>query len=493
MKCTKIFKICFVLILLIFSQQVYAIENIISLNENAKLSIADCINIALRNNPVLQGYKYNWMIAKHNVSISKSAYVPTITIGAGIDKYYDRIAGASSSSSNFPSIQARLRELIWDFGKTFANIKMEKFNLLAAKYDYENASWLAMYDVKVCYYKALAAKASLEVEKYNVKMNERNCQRVQAYFDEGIRSRIDVVNAEANLSDANVKLITAEKLYKQSIIDLNNSMYIINAPNYELMETDSFDFSVITPPRNLLLHDYTKIIETPQNINDARLTSSVQKANIIGHYTIPEFAYSFDECVKLADEYRCDLQVLKQTVNVMQEALKVTKRQYLPALVGDAGYGFNRYESINQNSFNIGLSLETSLNPMRTKHEIDIGKIKILRAQNEVDTLSKDIYFNLQRYFVEMREYEKEIPVMFAKVQQTLENLELADGRYEVGLADYIELQDARVKYNNAQINYIATVFNYNIARAKLEQTVALPPNGTSPFDLDKEIKKKLK
>jgi len=65
-----------------------------------------------------------------------------------------------------------------------------------------------------------------------------------------------------------------------------------------------------------------------------------------------------------------------------------------------------------------------------------------------------------------------------------MENLELADGRYAVGLSDYIELQDARAKYNNAQINYILTVFNYNIAKTKVEQTTALPPNGMEPEDL---------
>ena len=45
---------------------------------------------------------------------------------------------------------------------------------------------------------------------------------------------------------------------------------------------------------------------------------------------------------------------------------------------------------------------------------------------------------------------------------QTLENFELADGRYAVGLGDYIQLQDAKVNYNNAQVSYVQTVYNYN-------------------------------
>ena len=458
-------------------------QNFITIEKNAKLSIADCLNIALHNNPVLQGYKYNWMIARHDLSISKSAYFPTIGAGVSYDQMWDRVNGNTASTRIFPSVSATLQELIWDFGKTFADINMNKFNVIVAKYAFEDISWVKMYEVKVNYYKVLAAKATLKVEDFNVKLNERNYQRVKAYFDEGIRSRIDLVNAEANLSDSKVKLIEAEKAYKEAIVALNNSMYVMDAPDYELIETDSFNISGLTPPINLL-KKYEDITDNPASIDDAILASSVQQTDYMSDYKIPEFEYTFDQCYDLALQYRCDLQVLKQTVNVMKEALKVIQRQYLPKLSGNIGYGYDRFNSFGDNSFNIGLNLNTSLNPMKTKHELDIGKIKVLRAQNEAENRAKDIYFDLQKYFVQMREYERQIPIMAAKVRQTLENLELADGRYEVGLADYIELQDARAKYNNAQINYILNVFDYNIARTKVEQTTALPPNGMEPEDL---------
>ena len=50
----------------------------------------------------------------------------------------------------------------------------------------------------------------------------------------------------------------------------------------------------------------------------------------------------------------------------------------------------------------------------------------------------------------------------------------MADGRYAVGLGDYIELQDAKMNYNTAQHNFVQTVFNYNVARANLEKAIAL-------------------
>ena len=74
-----------------------------------------------------------------------------------------------------------------------------------------------------------------------------------------------------------------------------------------------------------------------------------------------------------------------------------------------------------------------------------------------------------------MRQLERKIPLMSQKVKASLENFELADGRYFVGLGDYIELQDAKVKYNNAQHTFVEAIYKYNVARANLEKAIALP------------------
>ena len=103
------------------------------------------------------------------------------------------------------------------------------------------------------------------------------------------------------------------------------------------------------------------------------------------------------------------------------------------------------------------------------------------RMQNRAESrfyllpTKQNLYFDVQNAYINMIQLERQIPLMEVKVKQTLENFELADGRYEVGLGDYIELQDAKVNYNNAQNTYVQAVYNYNVARANLERLLALP------------------
>ena len=62
-----------------------------------------------------------------------------------------------------------------------------------------------------------------------------------------------------------------------------------------------------------------------------------------------------------------------------------------------------------------------------------------------------------------------------------------------VGLGDYIQLQDARVNYNNAQSSYVQAVYNYNVARATLEREIALPQEETLTVEEVKDYQKDLK
>ena len=129
----------------------------------------------------------------------------------------------------------------------------------------------------------------------------------------------------------------------------------------------------------------------------------------------------------------------------------------------------------------------------QVKHEIDIANSQLNLAKTEVDLLNQNLYFDIQKAYVDMIQLEKQIPLLETKVRQTLENLELADGRYAVGLGDYIQLQDARVNYNNAQSSYVQAVYNYNVARATLEREIALPQENTLTVDDVKDYQKDLK
>lgn len=455
-----------------------------SVEKNAVLNMKDCIELALLNSPKIKKARYNYGLSKGNLGIAKSGYFPTLGVGTGYNVSESRTS-RNNTSSNIYSAEASIKQLIWNFGKTNANIKMYNFDRIAALYDFEDIVLDTIFTVKTNYYGVLAAKATVDVNRANVQINERNYQRTKAYFDEGIKSKIDLVNAEVYLSDSKVTLVNSEKLYQNALVKLNNSMYIAFAPEYEIENTETFNFSNNYAPVNFEKIDEKKDLSNlPKEVGNAFLTSKVEKINVLENYKFEPFPYTFEQAVNLAYKNRPDLKSFDATLNAVKEALKYTKREYLPEISASAGYGYR--DKYNANSFNVGVNLSSSVNIKGQKHKIDNAKIQVKMAENEIELAKQDIYFEVQDLYINMVQLEKQIPLLAVKVKQTLENFELADGRYAVGLGDYIELQDAKVNYNNAQVNYVQTVYNYNVARANLEKAIALPQSVTTTIEDNK-------
>lgn len=473
-------KITLVIIcILALSIPTFALEDI-NVQQGSVLSLNDCISIALNHNPAIKNARYNYGISKSNVGVARSEFFPTVGVGTGYS-YNTTSSSKINTDTNAYTVQATLNQLLWNFGRTNANIKMQKFYLIADEYNFYNTVRETTFNVKQKYYEVLAARATVLINKAYVQINERNYQRTKAYFDEGIKSKIDLVNAEVTLSDSKIQLVQAENSYKNSLVNLNNAMYLVNAPAYSISGTEVFnnvndnvapvDLTKITKPSD------KEISKLPVNVKDAKLTSSVETLELLTDYKVDEFPYSFEECMKMAYKNRADLKAYNSTLDAVKQNLLFVKRNYYPELSASAGYGFRNTNSTN--SLNVGLNLSSSVNIMNQKYKVDAAKYQVDIAENSLNQLNQDIFFEVQNAYINMVELEKQIPLLTVKVRQTLENYELAEGRYYVGLGDYIQLQDAKVNYNNAQCSYIETIYKYNVARANLESVIAMPQQVT--------------
>ena len=467
----KIFITAFILTISVIPA--FAIDDI-KVEKGSILSLNDCISIALNNNPAIKNARYNYGISKANVGIARSEFFPTVGVGTGYN-LSDTSGRRISTSTNAYSVEATLNQLLWNFGRTNAHIKMQKFYLIADEYLFANTVRETTFSVKQRYYEVLAARATVLINKAYVDINERNYLRTKAYYDEGIKSKIDLVNAEVTLSDSKIALIKSENAYKNSLVNLNNAMYLSNAPSYLISGTENFNVQDNVAPVDLtqVTKPSDKDSHIPVSVTDAKLTTAVEKLEVLTDYKISEFPYSFEECMQMAYKNRADLKAYSSTLDAVKENLLYVKRNYYPSISASSGYGFRDTNSTN--SFNAGINLSSSVNIMNQKYKVDAAKIQVDIAENSLNQLNQDIYFQVQNAYINMIELEKQIPLLAVKVRQTLENYELAEGRYYVGLGDYIQLQDAKVNYNNAQCSYIETIYKYNVARADLESVIALP------------------
>ena len=461
-------KICFIFALMFFI--IPSAKAIDEIEQGSTLTVEDCIELAIKNNPQIQIYKKYIEMEDYKVGKSKASYFPTIGASIGHD-YGNNDVGYMSSQSRGSSARVSLNQLIYSFGKVFSQVKMQKFYKIAAEYDLENSILDTTNNVKNAYYAVLGAKANLDIQKANVLVNERQYNRTKAFFDEGLVSKIDLVNQEVYLSDSKIGLVNAENLYQNSIVNLNNAMYIVNAPQYQIENTETFNFKNNYAEVNLInIANTTTKEDGTIEPKEAVLTMQVEKTNILENYKFQTYPYTLEESIEKAYKNRPDLLSMQATKDAANEALKYSKKSYFPNLTGSIGYnwGNNNYYSTNGISLGAYLSMN-NLNIMNTNLEIKESKAQLEVAEQNVDLIKQNIYFEVQKAYINMIQLEKNIPLMKTKVRQTLENYELADARYEVGLGNFIELQDAKENYNNAQRDYVQTIYDYNVALTDLQ------------------------
>ena len=129
---------------------------------------------------------------------------------------------------------------------------MEEFYKIGAEYEFMDSLCNTIFDVKLRYYELLRAKALLKVAQENVNLNEKFLILAKN------KEKSDLKTAELNLSAAKIDLIEAKNNYKNSIFDMNNTMYIETKANYTLKDTPTFSSKFNFDSENLKLNDFSR-------------------------------------------------------------------------------------------------------------------------------------------------------------------------------------------------------------------------------------------
>lgn len=408
----------------------------VDIKKKQVISIMDCVSLAYQNSPKIKRQKYNLDLVKSNLGLAKSAYFPTLSAGVGFynennsdSVYYDK------HYRDLPSVGVSINKMIWDFGRTTANIKMEEFYKIAAEYEFMDSLCATLFDVKWKYYNLLRTKALKDIEEENVKLAEDIKNITNKSPDKEI--------SEIYLNHAKHKLVEAANNFHNAKVDLDNSMYLSSAEDYTIEDTESFSYK-------------TPHLDKSWN-------------NEIKSDTIP---FKREDSPKIAYKNSPDLHVLIATRKAMEQALKYIKRTYLPELGASAGYGYNNTNLTSNSSLRVGVNLTSSVNLMELKHSIKGADAQLSLAQNEIELFKKDLYYEIQRAFNNVEKAQNQLPIAKKEVLTAIKTYNSVIKSYESGDLDYTALNDARTDYINANRQYIETVYNYNTALIQVEMAM---------------------
>jgi outer membrane protein len=403
------------------------------------LTLAEAIQIARQNSPDYRATTNDrWVSGIRSTSSLLQFVVPSADLSAA----QFRSAAGQRSLGTTVFTQPAYHGTQWnlDFGlqlsgRTFANRGLARAMERATDEDISAAGITLETQVVQAYVSLGQAQAQATLAGRSLERVNENLNLAQARYQVGQGTLIDVRRAEVDKGTAEVTLLRANQAVGNATLVLFQYLGVPAPEPLVAIQTDSFP--VIAPP------------------------------------------WSEDSLVAVALRDNPVLRALRARAQSARWNTRATYSEFLPSLRVSAGYGRTQYtpagdstvRTTNPWNYSIGISLPL-FEPLQRNVQVqqaraDEDDARQLVRRNEL-LVRATVVAALSTV---VADYQA-IAVQQHSKQAASEALDLAQQRYRVGSGNYLELLDARLAADQADNNYVKSVYDYHSAIASLENAV---------------------
>lgn len=403
-----------------------------TVNAQAPKELSSLIQQSFNYFPRIKELDKSAELAELRVDLAKSNYLPTVN-GTASYSYISPVAQTNFVTGPNPSdvrtlqfqpnnnvnFNVGLNQVLWDFGKTQAQIEKAKADLLVTKQNTESAKLQVAAQVASIYYSMIYLKQAALVQDSVINYFEESKKVIQGKIKNGDALQIDLSTIDNNISQEQNRKLEFQRLFD----------------------------------RQLALMKFT----TGQ--------SAVP--------TVTEF--NFQNATANTVEDNPELLAANERITAAQAELKLAGANKIPTLSLQAGAGFrNGYQpDIFETRFNYlaGATLNIPIfqggrlnkNNVLAKKSLELNE---LSKSTLITTLQKDVETSQS----DVKAYTQQIKNSEEQINAAKETSRLAQVRYKQGVVTYLDLINAssnlqRSHLNKLQYEYQRTLVQIELAR----------------------------
>lgn len=402
-----------------------------SVEKNIDMTLDKCIELALGNNPQINAAFHDILASDARIKQVWANYFPQLSWQTGYTKIKQlQLSDALGRNLTFNYYilgQVTLQQMLYDFGVTQNQATIKRLDYEAYKTTLSATINDVIYQTKDAYFNLLFAFENRRVAEDTVKKFEMFYNQAKAFYEIGMNPKVDVTIAEVNLSNAKLQLIQADNAVNLAVAKLNNVMGVPFIDKYNVQERLKYQPVDVT----------------------------------------------FNKSVEIARDARPELKLAELKVESANQTMKLVKKSYFPTLSVEGQYQRGGKSWNSNYGYNIGGYLNfPTINGMLIKNEIKEARYLYDKEIANAKNTQNSIYLEIQNAYLTLEEKKNQMPVAILGVKQAKENYELSYGRYRVGEASPIELKDAQINYQQAQLTYYNALYQYNSSKAALEKAI---------------------
>jgi outer membrane protein TolC len=408
------------------------------------LSLADCLNIALAQNPTILKAR-NDLEAQYGVVVQTRAIALPQVTASGQYKYTEPDAiesfpNAPASPDNNWNAGVQITQTIYSGGKLLAAIKAARVTKEQSLAQYQSTLEDTLLSVKLAYYDILLAAEQITVNETSVKLLQKELEDQQHRYDAGTVPNFNVLRAKVSVANARPPLISAQNNYRIAKNQLCNLLGY-NLPreiweNIPLNLTDGLDAEPY-----------------PVNLSDALQSALAKRTELVD--------------LRKAEELN--------RLNIT-DAASGSK----PNLSIFAGYNwFNAQFSPpvdlthDINGWNAGAEISWDIfDGMLTRGKVIQAKSLYEKSKTAVDEKARDIELEVRTDYSDLLEAREVLESQKTVLEEAEESLREANARADAGTGTQLDVLDAENQLTQARSTQVQALHDYDTARAKFERAI---------------------
>lgn len=404
----------------------------------AALTLGESVRIALRANLELKQAQENFESRKLARRRSVSEFLPSIGLSARVSDSWAKdyipelgtYEGSTSRSVSF-GLSGSV-ELFDGFGR-LKSLEISRIDLEAEKENLRRARQSIIYETASIFLQAVLDGEILAVSEANLAAQRRSLEHIEAFVEAGKRPIADLYQQKAAVSDAESKLLEAERNFELSKRQLLQQMAADAGTEYELIQPDAEELV-------------------------ASLDSIAEGIGV-------------DHAVR----NRSDLLSQRKTRQAARLQISRNRSGYWPSLSLSASVGTSYRDpsgvpgdfadQLDRNlNASIGISASVPIfDRLQTHNAVSQANIDLRRTDIALKSLELRARLEVEQALADLETARKAVEVsraQFAYAQQALTNYE---ERYRLGASTLLELLQARAVY--VQSSYAVVRSKYDLAR----------------------------
>ena len=397
------------------------------------LSLEECLMLSLNNHPSLRKSKASTQDMAAQLESLRAATRLKVSITGSVryngdleywdDRYHNEALSITAS------------KLLYDNSRNKIQRQIRTESLIGSQETHKSTMITVAANAKRKYYDLVLKFLDRDLQQEKVSNLEEHLKSAQGLYEVGNSPYIDVTKAQADLSSARVSLLKAQ-----------NDILLAQEALKVAMGTD------IHSPFNIALSAELMLPSLPEDM-----------ANLVDK----------------ALEDRPDFRKTLHDITAGELTIKDAARANSPTITGQASTSFSNSErSSSTADYYAGISVNVPIvDGGETKAGIARARAQLEQTNADADSLRQSITYSVMSAALSLMNANDRARSAEETVKYSEENLELSQGRYNVGVGNSIEVSDAVSALAEAKHTYYQALYDAQTARADLDEALGhFPP-----------------